>query len=184
MRVLPALLLAFALVAAPAAAGQGDARLPALFERLKQTADPVEAHVLEQLIWKIWFEYPGDDAAVKAALERGNAAMAARDYAAATAAFTAVVEGAPDFAEGWNRRATVHYMAGRFIESAADIAQVLKLEPRHFAALSGLGLVSLGLDKPEAALRAFEQAVAINPHMPGAREHIDMLRRRLAGDPT
>ncbi len=90
---------------------------------------------------------------------------------------------APSSPEGWNRRATSRYLAGDFAGSVADIQRTLELEPRHFGALSGLGLIYSQLEDPERAVAAFEAALEINPHLPGARANIQHLRELLVGDP-
>src|SRR3546814_20777188 len=86
---------------------------------------------------------------------------------------------APGFAEGWNKRATVHYLLGNYGESLADIAETLALEPRHFGALSGRGLVYLRLEDAQRALDAFEQALAIPPNLPAAALNAEELRKML-----
>ena len=88
---------------------------------------------------------------------------------------------APDFAEAWNKRATVLYLRGRLEESVIDVKRTLKLEPRHFGALSGLGLIYLAVGQPEIALKALDAALAIHPQMPGPREKAEQLRDDLKG---
>lgn len=169
--------LALAAAVPPARADQNDPRLPALFDVLKTTTDPVQAQVTEQGIWRIWMASPDDT--VNLLMLRGMEAMSSGDFGTALKVFTEVVEIAPDFAEGWNKRATVLYMIGAYAESIADIGRVLELEPRHFGALSGLGLCNAELQRDEAALDAFERALSVNPHMDGARAHAEMIRRRI-----
>ncbi|MEX0815009.1 MAG: tetratricopeptide repeat protein [Dongiaceae bacterium] len=162
-----------------AGADQGDPRLDALFDRLHVTPDPIEAQDIEGTIWRIWMT--SDDDKVNGLMQIGVNAMGGEDFAGALSAFTRMVEIAPGFAEGWNKRATVFYLVGDYAASIADIDRTLALEPRHFGALSGLGLVRSALDDEEAALAAFEKALAVNPHMPGARANAEELRRRLKG---
>ena len=111
----------------------------------------------------------------------GLHAMGARDYPQALAAFDRIIETKPDFAEGWNKRATLHYLTGNHQRATEDIEHVLALEPRHFGALSGLGLIALALGEPEQALEAFETALMIHPNMAGADTHIQALRDKLKG---
>jgi tetratricopeptide (TPR) repeat protein len=110
--------------------------------------------------------------------------MAEGRYPVALDRFDRLVEQVPDFAEGWNKRATVYYLMGNYPASVLDIRRTLELEPRHFGALSGLGLIYDALDDPAAALRSFEAAVAIDPHLETAQERIKELRRQVGGRPT
>jgi tetratricopeptide (TPR) repeat protein len=89
----------------------------------------------------------------------------------------------PSFAEGWNKRATVYYLMGDFKASVGDIEHTLELEPRHFGALSGLGLIYMNMGKDQAALRAFRKTLEINPHLPAIRERADELAKKLKGEP-
>jgi tetratricopeptide (TPR) repeat protein len=110
--------------------------------------------------------------------------MQRQDLDAALDRFDQMVKYAPDFAEGWNKRATVYYMRGEYPESVADIERVLELEPRHFGALSGLGMIYEELDRKEQALRAFEAALQANPFLPGAKQQIEILKKQIKGSPT
>lgn len=178
-------LLAVFLTSGPpgsAHADQEDGRLEILFGRLAVTADAAEARSLEASIWRIWLE-PGD-AKLEAVMARGIAAMNDGRLGAALASFDRVTREAPGFAEGWNKRATVHYLMQDFDASVRDIARTLELEPRHFGALSGLGLINMALERPDAALRAFEQVLKIHPNSSGARTHVKRLRDILKGDET
>ncbi|MEE2722785.1 MAG: tetratricopeptide repeat protein [Pseudomonadota bacterium] len=163
----------------PLQAGQNDPRLPSLFDQLKEAATAEEAETFEQAIWKIWLL--SANGAVDAYMLRGIRAMGARDNEAALAAFDRVVTAQPDFAEGWNKRATVNYLLGRFDASVLDIQKTLELEPRHFGALSGLGLINLALGREREALKAFEAALRIHPNLPGANTHIRELRKKVRG---
>ena len=165
----------------PALADQEDGRLEILFGRLAVTEDTAEARSLEAAIWRIWLE--PKDAKLEAVMARGIAAMNGGRFGTALAFFDRVTREAPGFAEGWNKRATVHYLMKNFDASVRDIARTLALEPRHFGALSGLGLINMALDRPEAALRAFEEVLKIHPNAAGARAHVQRLRDILRGDP-
>lgn len=176
------IVLAYAAGAMPAWADQRDSRLDGLFERLQETADPADAASLQQRIWQIWIE--SDDAASSQLMRRGMAAMANGDPDSALDAFDDLVALSPDFAEAWNKRATIYYLLGRLDESVNDIQQTLELEPRHFGALSGLALIYDAVDKPEAALRSLEAALEINPHLQGSRERMDQLREKAKGTRT
>jgi tetratricopeptide (TPR) repeat protein len=173
VRLLAAFLLLFA--ALPARADQNDARLPALFERL-HSADAATAANLREQIWEIWFA--ANEAEVDQLMEMGEMAMGSGQLPMAVAMFDAVIERRPEFAEGWNRRATAYYLLGAFERSEADVARVLQLEPRHFGALSGLGLINTARERYDAAIAAYERALAVDPNLPGARINLDTLRRR------
>ena len=164
-------------LAGPAAADQTDQRLDALFGELVTTRDGSRAEDIEQTIWAIWREH--GDGAVVALMEQGYRAMAARDARAAGRAFDQVVKLAPDFAEGWNARATLNYLIGSYPASLADIERTLALEPRHFGALSGQGLVYAALEEWDRSLASFEAALEVNPHMDGARANASALREEI-----
>ena len=172
-----AVLLAALGLAAPAHADQTDPRLGDLFGQLR-TADSQNAAPLEAAIWHIWLDAGRPD--VEALVERGVAAMGGGDQPAALSVFDRVVALAPDYAEGWNKRATVYYLMGRYDESVRDIDRVLALEPRHFGALSGLGLCEVERHHDEAALAAFQRAAAIDPALRGVQDNILALKRQIA----
>jgi tetratricopeptide (TPR) repeat protein len=175
-----ALLLAAGLAVLPSGpvlADQKDPRLDELFDLLRKAPDPPTARSIEQLIWALWMQ--SGNAEVTRLMNQGVAAMSASDFRTALDAFDRVTRIAPDFAEGWNKLATVHYMIGDYRASLDEIEHVLELEPRHFGALSGLGLVQAELDHDEQALDAFERALVIDPQMEGARMNAEAIRRRL-----
>jgi tetratricopeptide (TPR) repeat protein len=163
-------------------ADQTDRRLDGLFERLRVTSSKAETEAAQQQIWQIWIE--SDDMLANRLMQEGIQAMVTRQHALALEYFDRLVEQAPAFAEGWNKRATVYYLMENYEASVLDIERTLELEPRHFGALSGLGMIYDAIGEPAAALRSFEAAVAINPHLDGARQRIEALRRELAGSPT
>lgn len=170
------LLVAFS---AAARADQTDERLDALFQQLGAAPAGSDASGLENRIWRIWIET--GNAADERLMRQGIGAMAGGHLDLARGIFDRLVDQAPDFAEAWNKRATIHYLMGDYAASVADIQKVLDLEPRHFGALSGLGLIYDALGEAEAALRSFEAALAINPHLEGTRERVDELRKELRG---
>ncbi|PTV95593.1 tetratricopeptide repeat protein [Rhodobacter aestuarii] len=120
-------------------------------------------------------------AAMDLLLKRGEDAMDAGDVAAAIEHLTALTDHAPDFAEGWNARATAYFMAGLYGPSIADIAQVLRLEPRHWGALSGLGMIYADMGDTQRALKAFRASFALNPHQQDVKDAIARLEKELAG---
>ena len=183
MRRLMAWMAAFATLSFTAPAGvsadQGDSRLKPLFARLKAAAGAAEIEMVEQAIWVIWTR--SGDPAIDRLMGDGILHMSRRRFEDALGAFDAVVRSAPGFAEGWNKRATLHYLMGNYTASIADIEKTLALEPRHFGALSGLALVNLGLGNEARALKAFEAALKIYPLMAGHDTHIKALREKFGG---
>ena len=170
-----------ALGASPAAARQDDTRLDELFRQLRTAPGDEAAQAVETQIWLIWLDHPGAD--VLAMMRDGVRRLHEDDVEQALVLFDAVVAEAPDYAEGWNRRANAHYLVGDYAAAVDDIRRTLALEPRHFGALVGLGLVYMAVEQPAEALRAFEAALAINPHLPRARERAAQIRQTLAGQP-
>lgn len=114
-------------------------------------------------------------------LERGQDALEAEDYTAALEHFTALTDHAPDFAEGWNMRATTFYLMDRFELSVADISRTLALNPDHFGALYGLGVIMEQLDDEAAALRAYRAAQALHPHRENTAEAVKRLSEAVDG---
>ncbi len=166
-------------LSAPAAADQNDPRLDDLFAGLKATGDAREAHEIEQMIWFIWSRSPS--AGANLMLRQGTGYMNEGKHEAAQANFDAVVELAPEFAEGWNKRATVRYLMGDYQGSIEDIKRTLALEERHFGALSGLGLIYDSLDEKKAAVEAFRAALEINPHMESISDRLKELVEEVEG---
>ena len=161
-------------------ARQDDGRLDDLFSRLKLTSDVQEARLIEGLIWTLWFEPGSPD--IDRLIEAGNNAMGAGRYEDALARFTRVIERDPAFVEGWNRRATLYYLMGNFDASVRDIQETLAREPRHFGALSGLGLINSALERWDSAVKAYEAALRVNPFLPGAKKNVEDLRKKLEQD--
>ena len=171
---------ATALLPAVAAEDQNDPVLDGLFDRLYQTVDTLEARQIEAEIQRVWDS--SGSATADLLLGRGTFAMHSGDFAAAERALTMVVTQHPDFAEGWNRRATLYYLMGRLDDSVADVARTLALAPRHYGALSGLGQIQLIQEKYDEARESFRRALAANPHLVGARRFLRALDERL-GEP-
>ncbi len=165
--------------AMPSSGGQNDPRLPTLLDALSVADSAEQAAPIEAQIWALWTS--SGEAGIDQLMALGLSAMAVQNYPQALAAFSQIIEQKPDFAEGWNKRATVHYLMGDHQRSTEDIEHVLALEPRHFGALSGLGLIALAIGEPEQALEAFETALMIHPNMAGADTHIRALRDKLKG---
>jgi tetratricopeptide (TPR) repeat protein len=158
-------------------ADQSDERLEELFDRLRTIADPLGAHIIEVKIWRIWTDSGRDD--MNALVEEGTRAMAQGRLKEAIAIFDRVVATLPDFAEGWNKRATAHYLNEDYTASVIDIERTLTLEPRHFGAISGMGLIFMARGDEADALRAFEEVLKIHPHARGTKARVEELRKKL-----
>jgi tetratricopeptide (TPR) repeat protein len=161
-RYLGALLLATGLMLGPlgmacALANQDDPRLDDLFARLKATDDPAEVQQLNDQIWFIWLDSGREE--IDALMLEGRRFVERGVLHSALGNFGFIIKLDPDYAEAWHRRASVHYRMGNFTSSIEDIERTLALEPRHFGALAGLGLIYLELGQERAALDALERAL-------------------------
>ncbi|HTQ75442.1 MAG TPA: tetratricopeptide repeat protein [Burkholderiales bacterium] len=145
---------------------------PALIAALRDPDARVRA-TAEEALWAVWSR--SGDARVDDLLGRGVAEMSAEHFGEAIALFSRVIELKPDFAEGWNKRATVLFLAGEYRRSLADCDEVVKRNPQHFGALSGYGQIYLRLDQPAKALEYFRRALAVNPNLDGVQNLVDRL---------
>ena len=177
MHSLRTLLLTGILACPIVLADQKHENLPALFGQLKSAESPQQAVMIETEIWKKWYERDDDNGGER--MSTAVEAMNAGRYTIALAALNSLVDEEKDFAEAWNRRATVHYLLGNYEQSLADIEQTLLLEPRHFGALSGIGLIMLQVGDEEKALHAFEQVLEISPQNMSATNSIRDLEKKL-----
>ena len=174
-RIVAAFVLVF-LACAPAVA-QTD-KLDELFARLK-SADVTESSRISQEIWIEWSK--SGSPAMDLLLERGRNAMMLGHPEIAIEHLTALIDHDPDFAEGWNARATAYYQTGNLGPAIADIGHVLTLNPRHFGAMAGLGAIFEELEKPEQALEIYHEALAINPHAEGIEDAVKRIETKLQG---
>ena len=142
-----------------------------------RAADPVRAASAAAALWEMWHRSGRPD--LDALLRQGIEAMEAQQLAQAEKLFSRLIEIAPAFAEGWNKRATAYYLLGEWRRSAADCDEVLRRNPQHFGALSGYGMIWLQLDEPARALERFEQALAVNPNLESVQTTVDALRALL-----
>ena len=143
-------------------ADQNDQRLNYLFDKLAITKDQQEIETLTNQIWKIWHEI--DDPKMTRAFETGVQMMNLGFHSRAIDYFDKVIMEIPNFAEAWNKRATAHFMMGNFDLSMRDISKTLELEPRHFGALDGMGLIFIHLDQPEKAIDIYDKMLEIFPN--------------------
>jgi tetratricopeptide (TPR) repeat protein len=163
--------------AATALAHVGEmADVPALLGALRDADSRVRA-LAERAVWEVWGR--SGDAQIDHLFEMGVAEMREGRLEDSVQTFSEVIRRRPEFAEGWNKRATLYYLLGEYRKSAADCDEVLRRNPQHFGALSGYGMIWLKLDQPAQALDRFEQALAVNPNMDSVRETIELLRALL-----
>ncbi len=174
MALLAALISAFA---GSVQARQNDARLSALFNTLENTGSYLDGKNAESNIWQIWLETGSDTADYMVLL--GMQYLHQGRLQDALNAFTSITRMDPEYAEGWNKRATVLFLMGELEYSIVDIRKTLSLEPRHFGALAGLGQIFEKQEKLEDAIDAFERAAKINPHMPGVNQRLKLLKKQL-----
>lgn len=153
-------------------------KLDDLFTRL-QAAGAEEAGRIETEIWIEWSK--SGSPAIDLLLQRGRDALAIGDTTTAIEHFTAIIDHSPEFAEGWNARATAYYAAGEFGPALADIAATLERNPQHFGALAGLAAILEGTDHPERALKVYQAALAIHPHLEGVANAIERLETAATG---
>ena len=158
-------------------ADQTDPRLDDLFGQLQASSDPESAHRIEGMIWAIWLD--SNNTEINQWMEQGIAYMENRQYETAVAKFTQIIQQEPDFAEGWNKRATVYYLQDKLTASMHDVQRTLALEPRHFGALAGLGLIFTELGDYQAAIKAYSDVLRIHPLSTGANFNLQQLRRTL-----
>jgi len=150
--------------------------VPALVRALRDGDSLVRAFA-ENAMWQVWSS--SGDAEADRLFAAGVEQMQTRQAEAAVETFTEVIARRPEFAEGWNKRATVYYLLGEYAKSLADCDEVLKRNPYHFGALSGYGMIYLQLDQPARALEYFERALAVNPNLSSVQEAADRLKALL-----
>lgn len=155
-----------------------EAEMEALFEGLK-TADEMAARQIEARIYELWSQ--SGSASMDLLLERGREALDAGDSKLAIEHFTALIDHAPDFAEGYNARATAFFQEGQFGPSLEDIRHTLELNPRHFGAMSGLALILEEIGRPDDALAAWREIGKINPQQEGLEDAVTRLERQVEG---
>ena len=156
-----------------------DGQLEELYAQLADAPDPASAGALEKSIEKLWLQTDSDTIGVLMA--RALKAITEKRSELALRLLDAVVELAPDYAEGWNRRAYVYYLQERSGSALGDLRRVLALEPKHFGALSGLARILNDYGQKKNALKAYQELLRINPHTSGAKEAVDKLSVEVEG---
>jgi tetratricopeptide (TPR) repeat protein len=150
--------------------------VPLLLEALRDPDAAVTA-LADQSLWRIWARSGDPD--VDAVFQHGVDQMNQQEFGEAIETFSQIIQKKPEFAEGWNKRATIYYLVGEYEKSLADCEEVLRRNPVHFGALSGFGLNYLRLGKPEQALDYFERALAVNPNLAQIQAAIEELKQLL-----
>ena len=150
-----------------------------LFEALKIAPDADSAKHIENRIWALWIASGSDTANLM--MGRVKEAIDGKDVDLAIKLLDALIELRPEYVEAWNRRATLYYLRKDYVRAMADIRQVLEREPRHFGAISGLGMILQEFGDEKHALEAFRRAVAIHPHLQKIPEMIKTLSEKVEG---
>jgi tetratricopeptide (TPR) repeat protein len=159
--------------------GDRTKNLDFLFEALKAAPDADSAKLVEGRIWALWLASGSDTADLL--MSRVKQATDAKDTKLAIRLLDAVIELRPDYVEAWNRRATIHFSNKDYGRSLADIRQVLAREPRHFGALTGLGVIMQEFNEDKFALEAFRKALAVNPHLSKVPDFVKTLTEKVEG---
>jgi tetratricopeptide (TPR) repeat protein len=159
--------------------GDPTRNLDFLFEALKIAPDTETAKAIEQRFWALWFVSQSDTANLL--MTRVRKAVEAKDLDLALKLLDAMVKIRPDYVEAWNRRATIYFMKNDYGKSLADIREVLKREPRHFGALSGLGLILQEIGDDRHALEVYRRALAIYPRIERIPDLVKTLQEKVEG---
>jgi tetratricopeptide (TPR) repeat protein len=162
-----------------AARGDRIKNLDFLFEALKVAPDADAAKLVEGRIWALWLASGSDTADLM--MTRVKTAIDEKDTKLALQLLDAVIELRPEYVEAWNRRATIHFSNKDYGKSLADIRQVLAREPRHFGALTGLGVIMQEFSEDKLALEAFRRALAVNPHLSKVPDFVKSLTEKVEG---
>jgi tetratricopeptide (TPR) repeat protein len=153
--------------------------LDTLFSALKIAPDETSAKAIEGRIWSVWLVSGSDTCDVL--MSRVKDAIDNKDYDTAIQLLDSIIAIKPNYVEAWNRRATVYYLKQDYAHSIADIAEVLVREPRHFGALSGLGLMLQEIGDDKDALDAYRKALALDPHLEGVPDIVRTLTDKVEG---
>lgn len=160
----------------------GDQRAAPVLAQALRDDDALVRETAEQALWSVW--HRSGKPAVDARLHDGMVAMQRGAFEEAVAIFTEVIEMAPDFAEGYNKRATTYYLMQEYEKSIRDCDRTIALNPIHFGALSGAGLCYLGLRNLTKALDYFERAIAVNPNMLQIQRYVEDIKKFLRDQST
>ena len=161
------------LIFSSATADQSDPRLDELFLNVKDSQNELSSSVYIASIWKIWSET--NDPKSQQLYNLGNQLLKQRKYNQSLIVFNQLIINKPDFAEGWNKRATLHFLMGNFNDSIKDIDKTLDLEPRHFGALDGLGQIHFKLNNFSESIHTYERLLTIVPHSSSAKKMLKLM---------
>ncbi len=148
--------------------------VPALLQALRDEDEVVRA-LAENSLWQVWSR--SGDPQIDALFQVGVEQMAHGAAQAAIQTFSTIIQKKPDFAEGWNKRATIYYLVGEYEKSLRDCDEVIKRNPQHWGVLAGYGQIYLALDKPELALEYFQRALKVNPNLRRVEAAVAELKR-------
>ncbi|MBL8791387.1 MAG: tetratricopeptide repeat protein [Rhizobiales bacterium] len=149
--------------------------LDRLFGMLHGEGAEARAANVEKRIWATWGR--NDSVTAEVLLSQATKAMNAEEFETAEMILDRLLKARPEYAEAWNRRATLNYLAKRYAKALADIDKVLELEPRHFGALAGRGMIYEAEGKPDEALAAYREALSMNPFMAGVKDKVQLLEK-------
>jgi len=159
--------------------GEAAYNLDTLFQALKLAPDEASAKAIEERIWALWTVSGSDTCNLL--MNRAKSAIDDKNYDLGIKLLDAIIEIKPDYVEAWNRRATAYYLKNDYGHSIADIRQVLAREPRHFAALSGLGLILQEIGDDKHALEAYRKALEVDPHLEHIPDVVKTLTEKVEG---
>jgi tetratricopeptide (TPR) repeat protein len=160
---------------------QGDPthNLDFLFGALKVAPDDVTAKAIEERIWALWTASHSDTASLL--MSRVQTAIEQKDLDLAIKLLDGVIKIKPKYVEAWNRRATIYYMKKDYGHALGDIREVLRREPRHFGALSGLGLIMQDIGDDKQALEVYRRALAVYPRLQRIPDLVKTLQEKVEG---
>jgi tetratricopeptide (TPR) repeat protein len=163
----------------PVRKGDHSSRLDLLFKALKAAPDKETAKAIEIRIWATWMVSPSDTANLL--MTRVREAIEGKDLKLATRLLDAIIKIKPSYVEAWNQRATIEYQERQYGRAISDIGQVLRREPRHFGALSGLGMIYQDIGDDKEALEAYRRALKIYPKLQRIPEIVKQLSEKVEG---
>ena len=170
-----------ALVVAATNANERAGQLDELFAKLKAAKSDTEAEPVVARIWSVWNLSGSDE--IDELMRQALVFMSLGAFGPGLEVLDAVVQKAPEYAEGWNRRATLLFVVGQYDRSLKDCEEVLRREPRHFGALGGMAMIALSQGRHSAALDAYRRALKVNPFLKERQGLIPALERKVEGQP-